>query len=168
MLAGETTYTWMHPDPDVRSYELRDANSKPLMTLAWTKEHGTTARASADSNVWTFKRTGFLTPVLTIREGGSAEEDVARFELQVGGGGVLRVEHLDVEWKPNLWRAQWKWKTLGGSDLLIYKRNFTAGDREGEMKVTKEAAGFRQTTLLALFGWYMVILIAEESSLAAG
>jgi len=160
---GDTDYTWSRPEPNRRRYELLDGESK-LAELAWADDD-TTAAASSEGQRWTFTRTGFQSPILTIRNDAEAS-DLARFEPHTGGGGVLLLDSLEVEWKPNLWRGQWSWKTLGGSDLLVFKRNFSSGNREGEMRVQKEALGFSQTLLLALFGWYMVILVAEESAIA--
>jgi hypothetical protein len=163
LLEGRKRYSWIHPTPSSRRYELRDGDTT-LLSLEWIKDGGTAARAVAGAESWTFKRIGYLNAAISIRQEGS-ETDLARFEPKASGSGLLSLENLDVEWKPNLWRAQWKWKSTGGSDLLIFKRNFASSEREGEMKVTEDAPRFRQTPMLALFGWYMIILIAEESTL---
>ncbi len=64
---------WKQGAATQRHYELR-AGEALVAELDFLKAFGTLARGRAASGAWTFKRTGFLSPVVTARSEGGSED----------------------------------------------------------------------------------------------
>ena len=80
---------WTQPTLLKREYELH-AGDEVVATLRWQKTFGSLALAEAADGTWTFKRSGFLRPKITVRVPGS-ETEVAVFKPAWGGEGTLRL-----------------------------------------------------------------------------
>ena len=78
-----TGLEWRQPGALSREYELRGGDSI-FARLVWLKMFGTLASAETAGANWTFKRTGFLTSVITARVTGS-ETDIAYYEPNWSG-----------------------------------------------------------------------------------
>ena len=78
---------WTQPSTFNREYELR-AGDEVVATLGWQKTGGSLALARSTEGNWTFKRSGFLSPRVTVRLAGS-ETEVAVFKPSWRGEGTL-------------------------------------------------------------------------------
>lgn len=156
--------TWSHPDPLRRDFELR-ANGEVYGTLTWERDDaGSLATATTTEGSWTFKRLGYLQPHVTIREVASGRT-VARFDAQWNGPGVLHlVDGRTVRFEANFWLAEWDWVAASGEHVVKFKRDFSAGRREGHAHLSKTGDEVPNLAVLVLLGWYLLVLMAEDSA----
>ncbi|MGH9458064.1 MAG: hypothetical protein ACRD2J_10545 [Thermoanaerobaculia bacterium] len=155
---------WFHPAPAERYHELRGAGGK-VASIRWAREQGTLATGEWGSRVWSFKRFGFFHPKITIRRSGS-EANLGRFEPNMTGGGVLHLAGgVDFRLVGNFWRGEWRWVDPAGHDLLEFKRDFSVVERnEGHLTWVSDEVDEERFQLLALFGWYVVIMLADDAA----
>jgi hypothetical protein len=152
---------WIHPDLTKRHFELRD-ETDVAATLTWEKPTGSIAIARSEAGAWSFKRLGFLNPRVSAIDLESRAQ-VARFDAAISGAGVAQTKDgYTFRWYSNLWRAEWGWIDSGGNDLLKFRRSFDVEEKkEGRLEILDAAHDHRHLALLALMGWYLIILIAE-------
>lgn len=159
---------WFHPDPVARVHELHGPEGK-VASIQWVADKGTLATAEWGARAWTFKRFGFFHPKITIRRRGS-EANIGRFEPNMSGGGLLHLDDgIDYRLVGNFWRAEWRWVSGAGRDALEFRRDFAVQERN-EGHLTWVADDLREETfhLLTLFGWYVVIMLADDAAAGAG
>ena len=114
---------WFHPEPTERYHELKGGEGK-VASVRWAKEKGTLATGQWGSEMWTFKRFGFLHPKVTIRKPHS-ETNLGRFDPNAAGGGTLHLaDGLEYRLVANYWRGEWRWVDPAGEDILEFKRDF--------------------------------------------
>src|ERR1035441_5308392 len=68
---------WRQPEGLSRFYQLTD-NGREIATLRFESSCGSLATGECGQARWTFKRTGFLSPKISVREAGS-ETNIALF-----------------------------------------------------------------------------------------
>ncbi len=84
--AGETL-EWRQAQALRRSYQLT-CNGQEVAALHFEKSFGSLATAERAGRRWTFKRTGFFSPRVSVREAGS-EADLAIFTPGWTGAGLV-------------------------------------------------------------------------------
>lgn len=155
---------WRQPSALSRSYELTSGDSV-LAAVKFTKALGTLATAQTSDASWTFKRTGFLNPVVTARLEGS-ETNVAAFRakwtarsgtLELATGETLVMRAL------NFWGSQWG--VEDGQAVLLMKIH-EKGVVHSSARYEITEAGKRRTDLglLLCLSWYVLVLMAEDSA----
>src|SRR5271169_4895055 len=80
-------FEWRQPEVFRRFHELM-ADGRTVASLRFEKSCGTLATAEYGEARWTFKRTGFWSPRVSVRQAGS-EADLAIFTPRWTGGGGL-------------------------------------------------------------------------------
>lgn len=155
---------WVQPKRLTRRYELR-AGEDLSATLQWQKTFGSLAVAESADGQWTIKRSGFLRPRVTIRVAGS-DSDIAVFEAGWWGDGILEIlGGPRFFWKSlNFWRSEWAWMGADGALLLRVKTKFTLTKMEGRVQIEPTAGSIPQLSLLAILGWYLIVLMAKDSA----
>lgn len=155
---------WRQPSALSRKFELVSGESC-LGTLQFVKALGTLAKGNAGGGPWTFKRTGFLNPVVTARVEGS-QTDIATFQakwtarsgiLVLGGGEALTMKAL------NFWGSEWGIEDGAGQLLLrIHERGMVHFSAKYEVS----EAGKRRADmgLLLCLSWYVLVLMCEDST----
>ncbi len=158
---------WVQPRRLNRRFELR-AGDEVLATLSWQKKWGSLAVAETAGGQWTLKRSGFLRPRVTVRPAGS-EADLALFAAGWWGDGVLEVVGGSrFFWKPtNFWRSEWVWSSSDGIPLLRIKAKARLVRMQGRLNVEPTAGSVPELMLLAVVGWYLLVLMSEEAASAA-
>jgi len=123
------------------------------------------AAATAEAN-WTFKRTGFLTSVVTARVSG-AETDVATYVPNwMGTKGQLQISGQTLHLKgANFWATQWI--LLDGETPLLQFGSHGVFKAAAEVTVSDAARQRPDLPLLLCFVWYILVLHMEDSSTAA-
>ena len=76
---------WRQPEVLSRFYQLTD-NGREIATLRFESSCGSLATGECGQARWTFKRTGFLSPKISVREAGS-ETNIALFTPGWMGSG---------------------------------------------------------------------------------
>jgi hypothetical protein len=158
---------WTQPAPLKREYELR-AGDKVVATLRWQKAFGSLALAETTAGAWTFKRSGFLRPKVTVRGLGS-EKEVAVFKSSWGGEGTLRFSDGPCyQWQnTSFWRSAWAFANEAGESLVHFKPEVAVFKQSAEVKVEPGAFSLPDLSLLTVLGWYIMLLLSEDAAGAA-
>ncbi len=154
------TLTWVQKEALQRSYELQ-FDGELVATLRFHSGCGSLATAETVGGRWTIKREGFLTPRITVRVSGT-DANVAVFYPSLGGGGELVFAGGDrYIWKcTSFWRCEWAFLSTGNAPLLQFHRNGFV-KMSSQVRVMSAAPA---TNLLALLGWYLVIVTSEDAA----
>lgn len=154
---------WRQTSAFQRHYELMSGGTVAA-ELTFLKTFGTLARMATPAGSWTFKRTGFLTPVVTARVEGS-EEDCAWYrpalmarncQLTLAGGENL------LFGVANFWASEWALAAGGGGEVL---RMHNRGILHHGAVVELSEAGRKRGDALLLAGlcWYIMVLHMQDS-----
>ena len=158
--------TWVQPRALRNEYQLI-ADGKTLASLRWEKAFGSLATAEAADGRWTFKRVGFLRPRVTVRAEGS-EADVATLEPGWMGSGVLQFsDGHRYRWaNTSFWGGEWAFASEAGTVLVRFLPGYSRKKR-GTVHVESEARTLQHLSLLLLLGWYLVVLMAQDTAVIA-
>jgi hypothetical protein len=156
---------WKQPSGMKRIYELH-VGEEVLATLRWQKLSGTLAQAETAEGNWTFKRSGFLHPVVTVRNAGSDVPDIAVFEPSWTGKGTLQLpENRSLRWaSTNFWHSEWAWLDNNGNPLISFKNKYGWTKVEGQVEVAQAATNLPEFSLLITLGWYLMVQMASDAS----
>ncbi|HEY2930218.1 MAG TPA: hypothetical protein VGK99_00600 [Acidobacteriota bacterium] len=158
--------TWIQPAARRREFELR-AGDDLVATLKWEKTRGSVARGESAAGAWTFKRAGFLRPLITVRTPGS-ETEIAVFQpnwnsqgtLDLGPGGRFR-------WtRTNFWRSHWAFTRESGNTLIHFRPQFGFLKQAAGISLQEEAISLPDLYLLLILGWYLMILTSDDAAAA--
>jgi hypothetical protein len=156
---------WTQPSTWV--YELR-AGDNSLAALRWQKTFGSLALAESADGTWTFKRSGFLNPKVTVRVLG-AEAEVAVFTPGSMGEGTLQLSNgRRYRWlNTSFWRSAWAFANEAGEALVDFKPEFVFFKQAAEVKVEPGAVSVPDLSLLTLLGWYLMVLMSQDAGATA-
>ena len=169
----DSKLSWVQPKTFERQFELR-AGGKLFGTLRLEKALGTLATAHAATGTWTFKRSGFLNPRVTVREAGG-ETDAAVFWPRVWGGGWLDYPTgKRFQWKSmNFWGSAWAFTGMQGETVFTMRPGSEESRLSDLLKnqalvdVDAHAYDLTELPLLLMLGWYLMIMQHEESTAGA-
>lgn len=154
---------WVQPRLLDRYYELR-CGDESVATLSFRSAFGSLAVARADGVTWTFKRVGFWKPAATVRVEGEPT-DLATFahDTWKGGGSLRLADGRALRVTTNMWQS--KIEFLGPDDGALFRYE-TEGfiRREAALKVMPGLARMPEMPWLLLFGWYLVVMLHENSA----
>jgi hypothetical protein len=162
-----TDLHWIQPEILSRHWELR-TGEEVIATLKWEKMTGSLATATAADGTWTFKRSGFLNVRVHVRAAGS-DQDVAVFYPKWTGNGTLEgPDGARVQWSSKgFFHAQWGWKTDQETEIMTLRSAPTILRHGAALHVEPAFQSRRDLSLLALFGFYLTIMISEDAAAAA-
>ncbi|MBI5282227.1 MAG: hypothetical protein HY858_11145 [Candidatus Solibacter usitatus] len=155
---------WRQPGAFARTFELRAGDSL-LARLEFKKTLGTLAEAETAQGKWSFKRTGFLSPVVSARVRGE-EADIAIYRpsfsgqkgaLRLAGGEALELHAL------GFWGSEWALTGAGGEHLLRF-HNKGLVHHGADVEVGEAARGRQDLELLLTLAWYILVLHMEDST----
>jgi len=167
---------WSESNVMKRAFELREGN-RLLGTLQFAKSWGSLATASLAGGEWTFKRTGYFRPRVTVRRQGQ-EADLA--VCQPGGWGAGAAEgELQIAggrcygWRPaNFWATKYAFVNVGGKALVTFKQGTEENKWSNLFKfqalveIDPSANGLEELPLLVALGWYLMILHHDDDASA--
>jgi hypothetical protein len=157
---------WVQPDVMDRRYELR-AGDAVLGTLCWENLWGSLAKGETAEGRWTLKRAGFLRPRVTVRVAGSDAQAALVTLHWDGNGDVNLADGREFRWtRMSFWHSEWAFTTTGGEPLLVFRPKFAMMRSEAEIDIEAQALSSPELSLLALLGWYLMVLINEETAAA--
>jgi hypothetical protein len=137
----------------------------PVATLAWAKHGGSLATATTTQGRWTFKRVGFLSPIVTVRREGENENAAVltahfrRHEIQVQGGGMYRLYH-DSHILPG-----WSLAAADGREVLHIEPVAERRSLAGGAVVVSGSPDPAELLLVAVLSWYFIVLAWLEDEL---
>jgi hypothetical protein len=158
---------WRQPGAFSRTYELKSGDSV-LAELAFQKVFGTLARAWTADAAWTFKRAGFLTPVVTVRVEAS-EADIATYQPNwTGNKGLLNLpggEQLEFR-TTNFWASEWVLSNQQGGELIRF-HNKGLVHHGASVEVSEAGKARADIALLMAVCWYVLVLHMQDSAAVA-
>ncbi|HEY3440413.1 MAG TPA: hypothetical protein VGK29_06670 [Paludibaculum sp.] len=153
---------WRQPSTFSREYELRSGESL-LARIVWMKTFGTLASAETAESSWTFKRTGFLTAVVTARDTGGDTDIVTYRPNWTGAKGQLRIGGQELQIRSaNFWAS--RWLVLQDDAPLIEFGAKGLCKAGAELTISEAARGRADLPLLLCFVWYILLLHMEDSA----
>jgi hypothetical protein len=171
----------LQPSASKRTYQLieyEDAEGEPIGSLTWEKRWGSLAIADSATGRWTFKRQGFLRPVVTARKITEPDKDFARFHFNLGGSGTLilrDIKQQTFKWsRKGILRPEFQLtSTEKGkkTNLLAQFKPYSKITKlEADIKLEQEAFLIKELDLLILIGAYLLVLMRydDEEAAAAG
>jgi hypothetical protein len=170
---AERPLRWTQPSALSREYELRDGD-EVLATLRWQKTFGSLALAESADGAWSFKRSGFLGPKVTVRVPGS-ETEVGVFKPGWRGEGTLRLSNgRGYQWvNTSFWHSEWAFADEAGEPLIRFKPEFDSTavplffTHAAAVKLEPSALSVPDLSLLTVLGWYLMVLMSEDAAGAA-
>jgi len=156
---------WKQAPAHQRRFDLF-AGEDLIASLEFLKTFGTLARGSTAARSWTFKRAGFLSPIVTVREEGREDDCAiyhpnfalsqgqirlasgAQFELRLGGIWTRSASLLDNE-RREVFSVHLKGDYALGATVDV------------RLPQTPEI------DLLLLLAWYVLVLQMQDESLRA-
>lgn len=157
------TLKWEQPTARKYEFELH-ANDQLAATLRFRSEFGTFATAESADECWTFKRTGFWHPQVSVRVCGS-EEDLAIFKPHTwqGGGTLALSGERKLLASTNFWQNDYQIKTEDDVPLIHFKTSGVV-HLSAEFEIAPEAAAWPELTWLVPFSWYLWLLSYLDSA----
>jgi hypothetical protein len=157
--------SWQQQQPHPRAYELRSGETV-FATLRWLQAFGSLAQADTTEGQWTFKRVGFWRPRVTVRILG-ASSDLMHFEpTRVGSGAIHLPEGRQLRWSTTGGdQTQWAWHAPTGQPLLRFSVPEGAAS-SGQVRIEPDAFALPDLSLLTPLGWYLTILLTDDSTAA--
>ncbi len=159
---------WTQPSMLKREHELR-AGDELLAHLRWDNAFGSRARAESAAGAWTLKRSGFLSPRVTARVDGTEIEVLALRPSWTGQGTIEVAQGARYGWsKPSFWHSEWVMADTAERPLVRFKPRFSMVRQSTEVILEPKAVELRDLELLLAFGWYLMVLMAEDGRASAG
>jgi hypothetical protein len=152
-----TALRWLRTSEDPPEFTL-SSGSVAVATLRRTASRGSLATAETAEGTWTLKRTGFLSPRLTVRRKDATEElahltpHLRHHLLDVAGGGSYRLR------RAGLLLPAWSLTTGAGREVLHVEpvpegRKLAAG-----AVLVESDVGSAEALVLVLLTWYFIVL----------
>jgi hypothetical protein len=121
--------------------------------------------AAADGQQWIFKRESSWPNVCAIYpiEGDAekARTPLASIKRKYKGGELVFYDGHSYTWsKSGFWRPTWFWTDLQGTPLLTFKPGHW-------LEISPTSSDLPDLILLALFGFYLIVLMEAEATAAA-
>jgi len=155
---------WAQTKAKERTYELR-AGDDVLARLVWQKPSGSLALAESADGKWSFKRTGFFSPKVTVRAPAS-ESDIAVFtpDWHVGKGSLEMAGGSRYRWATtSFWRSEMAFCNERGQPLVQYTPEWLLQLAAAKVEVTPAGVAVSELSLLTVLGWYFMLLMAEDT-----
>jgi len=157
---------WAPSNALPNAYELR-SDSDILGTLTWQKAYGTIAKAESSDGCWTFKRTGFFSPKVTVREVGS-DTDIAVMTGSLAGPDTLRLrDGCTFRWvATNFWETACAFTDTNGTKLVQFKPGPELLKQTAFVEISASANELPELSLLMLLGWYLLVMMWQDTTIA--
>lgn len=160
--ADEQELIWCQPDTWKSGYELC-AGDEVVATLRLPKLWGSLAEAESADGRWTFKRVGFWRQRVTIRNAGE-EADLGTFDPRWTGEGTLRIGDVYYQWDAtSFWKQTFVWRDHLGQELMAFASTNALTKSEAKLEISPAGRELQHSSLLALFGWYLVVKSIQDS-----
>lgn len=165
--ARTKTWQWRKVQAARRTFALRSDDTL-LAGLRFEKPSGSLATADTAQGRLSFKRTGVFKVRMTIRRAGSEEEIGVYTPKWDWGGGLELAGGRRFSWRSvSMWSTRFEWASDDGTVLLRLEPSSKA-KTEADLTVTPEGLAEPELPLLVTFGYYLLVLMADEMVAIAG
>ncbi|HUI54108.1 MAG TPA: hypothetical protein VLY04_04005 [Bryobacteraceae bacterium] len=158
---------WSQPKGSRRFHQLA-ADQAVIGSIQFEKGWGSLATGECGEGRWTFKRAGFFSPRVTVRQAGS-ENDIAIFAPRWSGAGTLEFAsggRFQLRCQ-NFWGTEWAFENEQGMAAVNLRGPRGFVKQGGESVITKVGAELPEAPVLLLLLWYVRLLMNEDASAAA-
>lgn len=161
------TLSWRQPKASQRTYELA-SEDQVLDVLSFPKLLGTLAETQAGGTRYTFKRSGFLNPKVTIRKA-PFEQDIGTMAVSWRGDGAVSMDNgrRYALRRPSVWAFHWQISDEGDGVMADIRSIPGLLRFEGKVDITERGSGNADILLLLALAWYMMVLIRQEGAAGA-
>lgn len=158
---------WVQPKMLKMEYELQD-DGRLVATVIFRSMFGSLATASSDDGAWTFKRTGFFHPVVTVRLEGK-EKDIAFFRNNTWSrGGTLELaDGRKYLASTNFWATTYEFTTEAGEHLISFTRVGGVLHMSTDVEIHRAAAHMPEMPWIVMLGWYLIVLMHRDHAAGA-
>lgn len=143
-------------------YYLSNENDK-IAKLSWASKSGTLATGKMKSGEWSFKRTGFFRPHITIRRSNS-KQNIGVIKFNFTNNSVLKFLSGEIFYWRNLnaWRGEWGFLDENENLILRVVPNFNKKGADGFVYIESLEEVNEIAEILLLVSWYTVISYFTE------
>jgi hypothetical protein len=154
------------PSAMKRQYELK-CDDAHIGLLIFPGTFSTLAEATVGTLTWSFKRSGFFRPYVSVRLTGS-DEDIAVFHNKTWSfGGTLSLPDGTVlKAETNFWNTQFRILGTLNQPLLTYTISGIV-HLNIAIEVHDDAKALAILPWLAMFGCYLVVMMQEDEAAIA-
>jgi len=172
--AKELELFWVQPRVTRRNFILR-SGERIFGQLGFQSEFDSLAEAISADRVWTFKRGGFFSPHVTVRQAGS-NIDLAIFRPKwTGTEGQIQYSSGEVySWRvANFWATSYTVSDANGIELVTFrsgsdeKKISNLFKQQAQVQIALVAWQLVELPLIVLLGWYLTLLQREDSTAVA-
>lgn len=160
---------WVQPSMTSMSYELQAPEiGTPLATMRWETMWAARAEGYTNDGMYYLDRRGLFNINVQVREQKEADP-VAILKPHWNYNGTLTFTNGNrFEWKStSMWQSEWKWESSEGGQLMNFRPHQTWKNMmkaEAVVLIDPAAADFPEMPVLALLGWYQMILQYFDAS----
>jgi hypothetical protein len=169
---GRTTLQWLlahrcaTSSEPCESYELR-AGDDVVGTLRRVKPTGTLFAADTADGSWTFKRGGFLPPLVTVRVAGEQTNAAVFTHAWPSTGSLEFADGRTFAWHATHRRQHFcKWTDGGAHWIIRLTPSAELARVAAIVEIAPRALEQPDLTILIMLGWYVMLLERELSAAA--
>lgn len=147
-----------------RSYQL-SAGDDLVATLDWATSTGSLATGEAADGSWTFKRVGFFRPAITVRDRGGPNDLAVMRKVKGVGLAMEFAAGPRFTWAPTRERRrEVAFHDASGTRLIGFLPRSKRFKSFAEVTLADEARQLREISILAIIGWYRLVLEQEDEA----
>ncbi len=150
------------------TYQLQ-SGTDPVATLHWERPVETHAIAEAEGVRWALKRSGFLSPMVAVRDTG-AGKDVALLHVHLNSSLLQAVGGATYRWsRTGFWVPAWEFRDPAGVELVDFEPVREGSRLDGGLvEVSPAGKADPNLLLLLVLGWYFIVQAwIEDDAVAA-
>ena len=156
--------TWERLRHSKNVYELRSKN-QVFATLCYQGSSANSILAEADNQQWIFQREGVTHANIMIYPGSTSQNITPPLALMKrnmrGDGQLIFTAGRTFNWShTGWWRPTYSWTTREDGTLLSIKKS-------QQLFIEPSASDLPELTLLALFGFYLILVKKEDDATGA-
>lgn len=158
---------WTSSQAQKRTYELH-ADTEVVATLYQPSGWRSNRLGSAADGRWTFARVGVFRQRVVICDADSGAEIASLPRTGRAGNASLALpDGSQYQWRSgSVWGSKWVWLDASEQPLLRF-RQFGALRLQCAVAVEPSAATNQHLSLLAMLGWYLMMLMNEDTAATA-
>lgn len=157
---------WTQPSAWREAYELR-AGDDLVATLRFRSAFGSFATSETADDCWTFKRVGIWKTHVTVRRCGEEGDRAIFYNNTWDGGGTLELaDGRRYLASTNFWQTRYELQTEAGEPLMRFDIGAVFRQSAGVI-VQPAAMHLADLPLLITLGWYLAVMMDQDSSTAA-
>jgi len=143
---------------------LRDGNEERAGSVTLLGFCSTTGRAESGGRAWTFKRLGFLKPVVTVRRAGETT-DLLRARVTASGNCELSLDGRQFRWRPtSCLRGEYAWVSGEGAEVIRYRQRMPWRRGAQRIEIVAHELPADTAALLGLLGAFLLMLTVNDAA----